>query len=53
MTVLAPERDETSDLSQEKEAKLLAEIAEAEQGETTSAVDVLTQEESRMKKAAA
>ena len=43
VTVLAPEGDETFELSPEDEAKLLATIAEAEQGKTTSAADVLKQ----------
>ena len=41
--VLAPEGDETFELLPEEEAKLLAAIAEAEQGETTSAADILQQ----------
>ena len=43
VTVLAPEGDETFELSSEEEAKLLAAIAEAERGETTSAADLLKQ----------
>ena len=43
MTVLAPEGDETFELLPEEEAKLLAAIAEAERGETTSAAYVLEQ----------
>ena len=43
MTVLAPEGDETFELKPEEEAKLLAAIAEAERGETTSAAHVLEQ----------
>jgi hypothetical protein len=42
VTVLAPEGDETFELSSEEEAKLLAAIAEAERGETTSAVQILS-----------
>jgi hypothetical protein len=41
VTVLAPEGDETFELSPEEEAKLLAAIAEADRGETTSASQVL------------
>lgn len=41
MTVLAPKGDETFELSSEEEAKLLAAIAEAERGETTSAAQIL------------
>lgn len=41
VTVLDPEGDETFDLSSEEEAKLLAAIAEAERGETTSAANLL------------
>jgi len=43
VTVLAPEGDETFELSSEDEAKLLAAIAEAERGETTNAADLLKQ----------
>ena len=43
VTVLAPEGDETFELLPEEEAKLLAAIAEAERGETTSASQVLQQ----------
>jgi hypothetical protein len=43
VTVLAPEGDETFELSPEDEAKLLAAITEAEQGKTTSAADLLRQ----------
>ncbi|QPD04043.1 MAG: hypothetical protein Nkreftii_001817 [Candidatus Nitrospira kreftii] len=43
MTVLAPEGDETFELSSEAGAKLLAAIAEAERGETPSAADLLKQ----------
>jgi hypothetical protein len=43
VTVLAPEGDETFELSPEEEAKLLAAIAEADRGETTSASQVLQQ----------
>lgn len=43
VTVLAPEGDETFDLSPEAEAKLLAAIAEADRGETISASQVLQQ----------
>jgi len=43
VTVLAPEGDETFELSPEDEAKLLATITEAEQGKTTSAADLLKQ----------
>ena len=43
VTVLAPEGDETFVLLPEEEAKLLASIAEAERGETTSAADILQQ----------
>ncbi len=43
VTVLAPEGDETFELSSEEEAKLLAAIAEAERGETTNAADLLKQ----------
>ncbi len=41
VTVLAPEGDETFELSSEEEAKLLAAIAEAKRGETTSAAQIL------------
>jgi hypothetical protein len=41
VTVLAPEGDETFELSPEEEAKLLAAIAEAERGEATNASDIL------------
>jgi hypothetical protein len=43
VTVLAPEGDETFELAPAEEAKLLAAMAEAERGETTSAVDLLKQ----------
>lgn len=43
VTVLAPEGDETFELSPEDEAKLLAAITEAEQGKATSAADLLKQ----------
>ncbi len=43
VTVLAPEGDETFELSSEEEAKLLAVIAEAERGEMTNAADLLKQ----------
>lgn len=43
VTVLAPEGDETFELSSEEESKLLAAIAEADRGETTSASQVLQQ----------
>lgn len=43
VTVLAPEGDETFDLSAEEEAKLLTAIVEADRGETTSASQVLQQ----------
>jgi hypothetical protein len=43
VTVLAPEGDETFELSPEEEATLLAAIAEADRGETTSASNVLQQ----------
>ncbi len=43
VTVLASEGDETFELLPEEEAKLLAAIAEAERGETTSASHVLEQ----------
>ena len=43
VTVLAPEGDETFELKPEEEVKLLAAIAEAERGETTSASQVLQQ----------
>lgn len=43
VTVLAPEGDETFELSSEDEAKLLAAITEVEQGKTTSAADLLQQ----------
>ncbi len=43
VTVLAPEGDETFELSSEEEAKLLAAITEADRGETTSASQVLQQ----------
>jgi len=43
VTVLAPEGDETFELLPKEEAKLLAAIAEAERGETTSASHVLEQ----------
>mgnify|MGYP007082076979 CR=1 FL=1 len=41
VTVLAPEGDETFELLPDEEAKLLAAIAEADRGETTSAAQVL------------
>ena len=41
VTVLAPEGDETFELGPVDEAKLLAAIAEADRGETTSASHVL------------
>ena len=43
VTVLALEGDETFELSSQEEAKLLAAIAEADRGETTSASQVLQQ----------
>jgi hypothetical protein len=43
VTVLAPEGDETFELSPEEEAKLLTAIAEADRGETRSASQVLQQ----------
>jgi len=43
VTVLAPEGDETFELSPEEEAKLLATIAEADRGEIASASHVLQQ----------
>jgi hypothetical protein len=43
VTVLVPEGDETFELRSEEEAKLLAAIAEAERGETTSGSSVLEQ----------
>lgn len=43
VTVLAPEGDETFELTLAEEAKLLAAIAEAERGETTKAADLLKQ----------
>jgi hypothetical protein len=43
VTVLVPEGDETFELLPEEETKLLAAIAEAERGETTSASQVLQQ----------
>jgi hypothetical protein len=43
VTVIAPEGDETFELAPAEEAKLLAAMAEAERGETTSAVDILKQ----------
>jgi hypothetical protein len=43
VTVLAPEGDETFELSPEEEAKLLAAIAEADRGETITASQVLQQ----------
>lgn len=42
VTVLVLEGDGTFELSSEKEAALLAAIAEAERGETTSAAQVLS-----------
>jgi len=39
--VLAPEGDETFELTPEEEAKLLAAIAEAERDDTTNAADFL------------
>ena len=41
VTVLAPEGDETFELDPADEAKLLAAIAEADRGETSSASQVL------------
>ncbi|MEK6633038.1 MAG: hypothetical protein AABY94_06955 [Nitrospirota bacterium] len=41
VTVLAPEGDETFELSSEEEAKLFTAIAEAERGETTNAAQIL------------
>lgn len=43
VTVLAPEGDETFELAPAEEAKLLAAITEAEQSETTNAMDLLKQ----------
>lgn len=43
VTVLAPEGDETFELSSQEEAKLLAAMAEAERGETTNGADLLKQ----------
>ncbi len=43
VTVLAPEGDETFELSPDEEAKLLAAIAEADRRETASASQVLQQ----------
>ena len=43
VTVLAPEGDETFELSAEEETKLLAAIAEAERGEMSDASQVLKQ----------
>ena len=43
VTVLAPEGDETFELSPEEEVKLLAAIAEADRGETINAAQVLQQ----------
>lgn len=43
VTVLAPEGDETFELKPDEEAMLLSAIAEAERGETTSALEVLQQ----------
>jgi len=43
VTVLAPEGDETFELSSEDEANLLAALTEAEQGKTTNAADLLKQ----------
>lgn len=43
VTVLAPEGDETFELTPEEESKLLSAIAEAERGESTSASAVLQQ----------
>jgi len=43
VTVLASEGDETFELAPGDEAKLLAAIAEADRGETTSASQVLQQ----------
>ena len=43
VTVLAPEGDETFELSSEEEAKLLAAIAEADRGEIRSASQILQQ----------
>lgn len=41
VTVLAQEGDETFELAPAEEARLLAAIAEADRGETTSAADLL------------
>lgn len=43
VTVLAREGEETFELAPEEEAKLLAAIAEADRGETTTAPQVLNQ----------
>ncbi len=43
VTVLAPEGDETFDLSPEEETKLLRAITEADRGETISASQILQQ----------
>jgi hypothetical protein len=43
VTVLVPEGDETFELLPAEEAKLLAAVAEAERGETTSGPSVLEQ----------
>jgi hypothetical protein len=41
VTILARDSDETFELSPDDEAKLLASIAEAEQGETVSAISLV------------
>lgn len=43
MTVLAPEGDGTFELAPGEEAKLLAAMADADRGETTSVADILQQ----------
>lgn len=43
VTVLAPEGDETFELKPDEETKLLAVIAEAKRGETTSASQIMQQ----------
>ncbi len=43
VTVLAPEGDETFELTSAEEAKLLAVVAEAEQGDVVNAALVLQQ----------
>lgn len=43
VTVLVPEGDETFELAPQEEAKLLAAIAEADRGDTTTAPQVLNQ----------